>query len=204
MKRYQLSSIITSWIVFAIALTVYLLTLEPTVSYWDCGEIIAAAAGLEIGHPPGAPVHMLLGRLFSLLAPDSSNTAMMVNALSAVASAFTVFFLYKTISWFAEKMPDIYSSEKITWTGILSLGTAAIGALTFAFTDSFWFSAVEGEIYALSSFFTAITFWSVTRWERIYPKAGSDRWLIFIALLTGLSMGVHLLNLLALPAIALV
>lgn len=195
---------IGGWLALIISFIVYWLTLEPTTSMWDCSEFIACAAGLQVGHAPGAPIFMLLGRFFTIFAPDASQMAYMVNLLSATASAFTIFFLYHTIYWFGEKIitKTEYQNQSALRILVLS-GAAFIGAITFAFTDTFWFSAVEGEVYATSSFFTALVFWCAIRWEQDASKY-ADRWLLFIFLLLGLSVGVHLLNLLALPAVALV
>jgi len=195
---------IGGWLALLLSFIVYWLTLEPTTSMWDCSEFIACAAGLQVGHAPGAPVFMLMGRFFAIFAPDPALVAYMVNLLSALASAFTIFFLYHTIYWFGQKIlqrsSSTHSPDFHMW--ILS-GAAFIGAITFAFTDTFWFSAVEGEVYATSSFFTALVFWCIIKWEQDASQY-ADRWLLFIFLLLGLSVGVHLLNLLALPAVALV
>lgn len=188
---------IIGWIVFAFSLIVYILTLEPTVSLWDCGEFLASAWLMQIGHPPGAPLFVLLGRLIGLLAPSSDKVALFINGLSALASAATVMFLYWTIVRLAMRMQG---EEKPNFR---TYAAGVIGALAFAFTDTFWFSAVETEVYALSSFFTAIVFWAIVRWEAESDQAHSGRWLLLIAYLIGLSIGVHLLNLLAIPAIVL-
>lgn len=201
MHRYNLINNVLGWTVFVIAATVYILTLEPTASWWDCSEFIISAWKLEVGHPPGAPVHIILGRFFSLFAGDQSQAAYMINLMSALASAGTVMFLHWTIVHLARKLfpGELSLREKITvW------GAGLTGALAFTFTDSFWFSAVEGEVYALSSFFTAITFWAILKWENEAGKPYADRWLVFIAYLIGLSIGVHLLSLLTIPAIGLV
>ncbi len=190
-----------AWIAFAIALTIYMLTLEPTASLWDCSEFIACAYRLEIAHPPGAPLFILLGRFFSLLAMgDVTKVAMMVNFLSALASAFTIFFLFLTIVWLIKKIVP----EGAPYRNFQVLIGAFVGALAYAVTDSFWFSAVEGEVYATSSLFTAAVFWLILKWEEEYEKPGSVRWILLIFFLLGLSVGVHLLNLLAIPAIAMV
>ena len=202
MRRFQLLNNLFGWIVFLIAALVYLLTLEPTASWWDASEFIAGAYKLEVGHPPGAPVHMLLGRFFSLFAGTPSRVAFMVNLLSGIASAGTVMLLYWTIVHLAQKLVGkgpLQVPEVIVVTG-----SGLVGSLGFAFTDSFWFSAVEGEVYALSSFFTAAVFWAILKWESEADKKYSGRWLVLIAYLMGLSIGVHLLNLLAIPAIGLV
>jgi hypothetical protein len=201
MKNFKLINRITGWVVFIIAATVYLLTIEPTVSFWDCGEYIASAYKLEVGHPPGAPFFMLLGRLFSVFAPEKADVAMMVNSLSALASAFTILFLYWTITHLVKKILPV---EKSTGNLIAVIGSGLVGALAFTFSDTFWFSAVEGEVYALSSLFTAFVFYAILKWENIADKKYSNRWIILIAFLMGISIGVHLLNLLAIPAIVFV
>lgn len=191
--------------VFAVAALTYLLTLEPTASLWDCGEFIASAYKLQIGHPPGNPVFMVLANFFTVFAgSDVSRVAVTVNALSALASAFTVLFLFWTITHLARKIMCPYE-DQFTISRITSvIGAGVVGALAFAFSDSFWFSAVEGEVYATSSLFTALVFWAILKWEDIADEEYADRWIILIAFLMGLSIGVHLLNLLAIPAIVLV
>jgi len=192
------------WASFAIALLVYLLTLEPTVSLWDCGEFIASSYKLQVGHPPGAPLFMILGRVGSLLTSNPEKVAMMINAVSALASAFTILFLFWTISHLLKKI-FLDSEEKFTLANkVVVLGASFVGAMAYTFSDSFWFSAVEGEVYATSSLFTALVFWAILKWENVADKPGANRWLILIAYLIGLSIGVHLLNLLAIPAIVLV
>ena len=202
MKNVKLINNILGWIVFTISAVAYILTLEPTVSWWDCGEFIISAYKLQIGHPPGAPFFMILGKFFTLFAGGVDKVAVMVNLMSALASAATVMLLYWTIVHLAQKLVpagNISAGEQIAvW------GSGIVGALAFAFTDSFWFSAVEGEVYALSSFFTAVVFWAILKWENVADEKYSNRWLILIAYLVGLSIGVHLLNLLAIPAIGLV
>ncbi len=204
MKTLRLYNRILGWLVFLIAAIVYLLTLEPTTSFWDCGEFIASAYKLQVGHPPGAPLFMIAARFFSLFAGgDVSKVAYMVNALSGLVSAFTILFLFWTITHLAVKV--IKPEEKVKpWQYIAILGSALVGALTYTFSDTFWFSAVEGEVYASSSLFTALVFWAILKWENIADEKYANRWLIFIAYLMGLSIGVHLLNLLAIPAIVLV
>ena len=190
------------WIAFAISLTIYLLTLEPTLSFWDCGEFISCAKNLEIPHAPGAPLFMLLGRLAIILNP--SNPAVMANGLSAFASAFTILFLFWTISWFGRKI-FVSTYENSNSQKIIILFASFIGSIAYAVSDSFWFSAVETEVYALSSLFTAVVFWCILKWEESYNENNhSERWLLFIAYLLGLSIGVHLLNLLAIPAIVMI
>lgn len=200
MKSFKLWNVVCGWLVFAIAAATYLLTMEPTASFWDCGEFIVSAHKLDVGHPPGAPFFMLLGHFFSLFASDSAHVAMCVNAMSALASALTILFLFWTITALGRKLmrPDTLAK------GIGLLGAGLVGALAYTFSDTFWFSAVEGEVYALSSLFTAVVFWLILKWDEHADEEGSDKWLILIAYLMGLSIGVHLLNLLTIPAIVLV
>jgi len=200
MKKFNLWNAVCGWVVFAIAAATYLLTIEPTASFWDCGEFIASAHKLDVGHPPGAPFFMLMGHFAQLFASDNAHVAMCVNAMSALASAFTILFLFWTITALARKLvkPDTLAK------GIGVLAAGAVGALAYTFSDTFWFSAVEGEVYASSSLFTAIVFWLILKWDEHADEEGSDRWLILIAYLMGLSIGVHLLNLLTIPAIVLV
>jgi tetratricopeptide (TPR) repeat protein len=202
MQKTTFINNILGWIVFLTAAITYFVTLEPTASWWDCSEFITSAFKLEVGHPPGAPFHMILGRVFSLFAADTSRAAFMVNALSAVASAATVMLLYWSIVHLARKL--FSAGELIKGEQIAVWGSGLVGALAFTFTDSFWYSAVEGEVYALSSFFTAAVFWAILKWENVADEPYANRWLILIAYLMGLSTGVHLLNLLAIPAIGLV
>ncbi len=201
MEKFKLVNRITGWGVFIVAATVYLLTIEPTVSFWDCGEYIASAYKLEVGHPPGAPFYMLLGRLASLFAPDKADVAMMVNGLSGIASAFTILFLFWTITHLAKKILPVENNQGNL---IAVIGSGLVGALAYTFSDTFWFSAVEGEVYALSSLFTAFVFYAILKWENIADQKYSNRWIILIAFLMGISIGVHLLNLLAIPAIVFV
>ena len=203
-KGFRLWNSITGWAVFAVSLVIYLMTIEPTVSFWDCGEFILCSYRLEVGHPPGAPFFMLLGRFFTLFAGgDTSKVAMMVNILSALASAFTILFLFWTIT----RLVRLATGDDETVTGgksLAILAAGAIGALAYAFSDTFWFSAVEGEVYATSSLFTAAVVWAMLRWYDEADDPRSGRWIILIAYLMGLSIGVHLLNLLALPVIVLI
>ena len=200
MSRFKLWNTLCGWVVFAIAAATYLLTIEPTASFWDCGEFISSAWKLDVGHPPGAPFFMLMGHFFSLFASDVSHVAMCVNALSALASAFCILFLFWTITALGRKLmqPDTVAK------GIALLGAGTVGALAYTFSDTFWFSAVEGEVYASSSLFTAVVFWLILKWDEKADEEGSDKWLILIMYLMGLSIGVHLLNLLTIPAIVLV
>ena len=204
MKRFRKADIITGWIVFALAAMVYLLTMDPATSLWDCGEFIATAAKLQVGHPPGAPLFMIMGRIFTLFGGGANaSAAMMMNAMSALASAFTVMFLFWIIVFFAKKIiiPDNRFSIDKT---IAVIGSGAVGALAFTFSDTFWFSAVEAEVYATSSLFTAVVFWAILKWEQHPDSPYANRWIVLIAYLIGLSIGVHLLNLLAIPAIVFV
>lgn len=188
-------------IVFAIALFTYGSTIEPTTSFWDCGEYIATANKLEVGHPPGAPTFLLVARVFSMfVAPES--VAYMVNMMSALTSALTILFLFWTITYLALKF--VKEEELSTGSIIAILGSSFLGSLAFTFSDTFWFSAVEGEVYAMSSFMTALVFWAILKWESIANEPHSNRWIIFIWFIVGISIGVHLLNLLAIPAIIFV
>ncbi len=202
------------WGVFAIATLVYFLTLERTVSLWDCGEYISTSYKLEVGHPPGAPLFMMLGRLFSFFVGPES-VAFMINLMSGLSSSFSILFLFWTITLIGRKLAHHQNNasndkhnrdDEALSTGQrwAILGSALIGSLAYTFTDSFWFSAVEAEVYAMSSFFTALVFWAIFKWERIADENKADRWLVFIAFMVGLSIGVHLLNLLAIPALAFI
>ncbi len=195
---------ITGWLAFAIAYITYLLTMEATASLWDCGEFLSTAYKLEVGHSPGAPLFMMLGRLFGILAPSADKVALFINSMSALASAFTILFLFWTITHFARKIADIDEGESGTGKLIAIMGAGFVGALAYTFSDTFWFSAVEAEVYAMSSFFTAIVFWAILKWEHASDHPHADRWLVLIFYLMGLSIGVHLLNLLTIPAIIMV
>ncbi len=204
MKNFKTINIIAGWVIFSIAAFVYLSTIEPTASFWDCGEFISSAFKLEVGHPPGAPFFMIIGRIFTLLAgKDVTAVPKMVNAMSGLFSALTILFLFWSITHLAKK---ILVKEQAVTTGqlIAIIGSGAVGALAYTFSDTFWFSAVEGEVYASSSLFTALVFWAILKWENVADEPHSNRWLVFIAYMMGLSIGVHLLNLLAIPAIVLV
>ncbi|WP_019987969.1 glycosyltransferase family 117 protein [Rudanella lutea] len=205
MQSFRRLNTIAGWATFAVALLTYSLTVERTASFWDCGEFIACAYKLQVPHPPGAPFFLLIGRIFSLLAGgDVTQVAFWVNMVSVLASAFTILFLCWTISMLAQKLIGKPESEYNTADSLLVVGSAVVGALVYTFSDTFWFSAVEAEVYGMSSFFTAIVVWAAFRWERIQDEAAANRWLIFIAYLIGLSIGVHLLNLVTLPALALI
>ncbi len=205
MKKFQLYNNISGWVVFLVATVTYLLTIEPTTSLWDCGEFITSSYKLQVGHPPGAPLFMIMARFFSLFASDVSQVAKMINAMSGLASAFTILFLFWTISHLGRKIIMANSEEEISRANIfIILGSAVVGSLAYTFSDTFWFSAVEAEVYATSSLFTAVVFWAILKWENIADEKYANRWLILIAYLMGLSIGVHLLNLLAIPAIVFV
>ncbi|MEM7161614.1 MAG: DUF2723 domain-containing protein [Bacteroidota bacterium] len=224
--NFKKLNITLGWVVFAIASITYLMTIEPTASFWDCGEFIATAYKLEVGHPPGAPFFMILARFFMIFSPGTE-AALMTNVLSAFCSSFTILFLFWTITAFAKKMAfssilnkdnialalkdrkligDYKASEHLSAGAMIAiLGSGLVGALAYTFSDSFWFSAVEGEVYAMSSLFTAVVFWAIMKYDAEPKHASySHRWIILIAYLMGLSIGVHLLNLLAIPAIGLV
>lgn len=197
---------LVGWAVFLIASTVYILTAEAGGSFWDCGEFVSSCFKLQIPHPPGAPLFVMLGRVFIVLFGDNPLTAAKaVNVMSALASGFTILFLFWTITHFARKIMKVNTSDALTGSQIWSImGAGAVGALAYTFSDSFWYSAVEGEVYAMSSFFTAIVFWAILKWENHADEPGADKWIVLIFFLMGLSIGVHLLNLLTIPAIVMV
>jgi tetratricopeptide (TPR) repeat protein len=203
MRNFRIWNLSLGWLSFAIATIVYILTLEPTVSWWDCGEFIACSYKLQIGHPPGAPLFLMMGRVASLFASNTENVAFMVNLFSGLASSFTILFLFWSITHLAQKFAGNKESYSLS-DSILILGSGLVGSLAYAFSDSAWFSAVEGEVYGTSSLFTAVVFWAILKWENVADEPHANRWLILIAYLMGLSIGVHLLNLLAIPAIVLV
>jgi len=194
------------WVVFSIAAAVYILTAEAGGSLWDCGEFVSSCFKVQIPHPPGAPLFVIIGRVFIVLFGDNPLTAAKaVNMMSAIASAFTILFLFWTITHFARKIMGLKTSETLTTSQMISvMGAGVVGALAYTFSDSFWYSAVEGEVYALSSFFTAIVFWAILKWENQADDADADKWIVFIFFMMGLSIGVHLLNLLTIPAIVMV
>ena len=204
MKQYRTVNNLMGWITFIIAATVYCMTIEPTASFWDCPEFITTGYKLEVGHPPGAPFFMLVANLFSQFASDAGTVAKMVNYMSALMSGACILFLFWSITHLVRKLV-ITDENQITNKQLVTvMGSGLVGALAYTFSDTFWFSAVEGEVYAFSSLFTAVVFWLILKWEDVADEPHSDRWLILIAYLTGLSIGVHLLNLLCLPAIVLV
>lgn len=203
MKQYKLLNNVFGWLAFAVAMYTYGSTIEPTASFWDCGEFIATAYKLQIGHPPGAPFFMILGRVATLFAfGDTSKVAMMMNMLSALASAGTILFLFWTITHLTRKILVGFKGEMTSGSLFAILGSGLVGALAYTFSDTFWFSAVEGEVYATSSFFTAVVFWAMLKWEEVADEPFADRYIVLIAYLMGISIGIHLLNLLAIPAIA--
>ena len=213
MASYKRINLITGWIVCIIASTVYILTREATGSFWDCGEFISCAYKLQIPHPPGAPLFILLGRLFIILFSGSMNAvhpsttaALDVNLLSALASGFTILFLFWTITYFAKRLLINEHEQPTTAQTIAIMGAGIVGALAYTFSDSFWFSAVEGEVYALSSLFTALVFWAMLKWDEAAARQDpdADRWVVFTFYMMGLSIGVHLLCLLVIPAVVMI
>ena len=200
-KKFNLWNHIVSAIIFLISAFTYLSTIEPSASFWDCGEFIASSFKFEVGHPPGNPVFQLIARFFTIFAAPE-NAAIAVNAMSALCSAFTIFFLYLTIVFFAKRMLKPASNGNYSIGQAIAIyGSGAVGALAYCFSDTFWFSAVEGEVYAMSSLFTAMVFWAMTKWYEQAESPYANRWIVLISFLMGLSIGVHLLNLLAIPAI---
>lgn len=202
---YQKINVITGWVAFLIALVTYTLTVEPTASFWDAGEFIACSYKLEVPHPPGAPFFLLTGRMFSMLAGDDvTQVAYWVNMLSVLSSAFFVLFIFWSITHLAKRVMKVKNGEETTSDTILIIGTGLVGALACTFSDSFWFSAVEAEVYGMSAFFTSFVFWAILRWENMSHEQDRARWLILIAYMMGLSIGVHLLNLVAIPVLGLI
>ena len=200
-KKFTLWNRITAAVVSLIAAVTYLVTIEPTASFWDCGEFIASSYKLEVGHPPGNPVFQLFARLFTMFG-DNMHAAVAVNAFSAICSALTIFFLYLTIVFLAKRI--VKPSDDGTYTlgkAIAIFGSGAVGALAYTFSDTFWFSAVEGEVYAMSSLITALVFWAMIKWYEQADQPYANRWIVLISFLMGLSIGIHLLNLLAIPAL---
>ena len=213
-KTFNLWNRIVALAVFVIACVTYLSTIEPTASFWDCGEFIASSYKLEVGHPPGNPVFQLFARIFTLPFPPEK-AAVAVNAMNGILSALTIFFLYLTTVFFAKRLvrfpvkPGMTSSvmagsdrpsEFSVAQAIAIFGAGAVGALAYTFSDTFWFSAVEGEVYAMSSLVTALVFWAMCKWYEGADEPHANRWIVLIAFLMGLSIGIHLLNLLTIPA----
>ena len=191
---------IVGWLLFSVAMITYGLTVEPTASYWDAGEYISTSAKLQVGHPPGAPFYQMMGAIFSLFATNNETIALAVNFLSVISSAFVILFLYWSTTLLLTK---IFSTNNFnnSWSIILS---ASIGALTFTFSDSFWFNAVESEVYALAMLFLSTTFWAGLRWEKDFENERGDKWLLLISFLIGLSFGVHFMAILSIPAIGMI
>lgn len=203
--NFQKVNNIVGWVVFTIALITYWLTIEETGSYWDCGEFIAVSYKLMVPHPPGAPFFLLLGRMFSFLAlGDETQVGYWINMLSVISSAFTILFLFWSITLFGRKMLGIKTDQVSSDQIFVLMGAGAIGALAYTFSDSFWFSAVEAEVYAMSSFFTAFVVWAILKWDAMEDESQANRWLILIFYMMGLSIGVHMLNLVTLPALGLI
>ena len=200
-KKFTFWNRLTAVVVFIVAAVTYLMTIEPTASFWDCGEFIASSYKLEVGHPPGNPVFQLFARFFTMFF-DSQHAAMAVNGMNAICSALTIFFLYLTTVFFAKRV--VKPSDDGTYSvakAIAIFGSGAVGALAYCFSDTFWFSAVEGEVYAMSSLFTALVFWAMTKWYEQADTPYANRWIVLISFLMGLSIGIHLLNLLTIPAL---
>ena len=204
MKQYKLVNNLVGWFAFLVAAFTYCSTVEPTTSFWDCPEFILSGYKLEVGHPPGAPFFMLTANLFSQFASDPTQVAYWVNIMNALMSAACILFLFWSITHLVKKLVCPDDTQMSLGKLITIMGSGLVGALAYTWSDTFWFSAVEGEVYAFSSLFTAVVFWLILKWENVANEAHSDRWLILIAYLTGLSIGVHLLNLLCIPAIVLV
>lgn len=206
MSKYKIANNVVGWLVLLAASFVYVSTIEPTASWWDCGEYISASYKLMVGHEPGAPMFQMIARFFALFAGDDvTQVAKWVNTMSAMASAFTILFLFWSITHFAKKLVVGKDGDENDLGNIIAvMGSGVVGAMAFTFSDSFWFSAVEGEVYALSSMFTALVFWVILKWETVADEPHADRYIVLIALLFGMSIGVHLLNLLAIPAITFV
>jgi hypothetical protein len=204
MNNYKLINNITGWLVFAVALVTYTMTIEPTASFWDCGEFISGCFKLQVVHPPGAPLFLLIGRVFTLFAGEVSKVAYMINFMSGLSTAFVVLFLFWSTTHMAKKVIAPGKKEVALGQMIAIIGAGIVCGLSATFSDTLWFSAVEGEVYALSTFFIAIVFWAMLKWEDHEDETTRDKWLILIAYLLGLSVGVHLMSLLAVPAMALI
>ena len=195
--------LIGGWFCFVFASVIYLLTMEPSASFWDCSEFIATSYKLEIGHPPGAPLFMMISRFFTIFA-GPEHAAAMANAMSAIASGATIMFLFWSITHLARRALRRTAEQLSKAQAIAVIGAGLIGSLAYTFTDTFWFSAVEAEVYALASFFTAVVFWAILKWENVADEPHANRWLILIAYLIGLGIGVHLLCLLTIPPIVMI
>ena len=195
---------ILGWFVFTIAVITYALTIEPTVSFWDAGEYILTSSKLQVGHPPGAPLFQMLGAFFSMFALEPSQIGALLNMMSAVSSAFTILFMFWTVTILLRKLVKYDSKKDVASKGMAILGSALVGSLAFTFTDSFWFNAVETEVYAMATLIMAVMFYLALRWEEDMHKPRGNRWLILIAFVIGLSFGVHFMGLLTIPAIGLI
>ena len=205
MKKYRLIDNVIGWLVFVVAAITYLLTIEPTASFWDCPEFIAQAFKSEVGHPPGNPIFILVGRFAANFAGgDVMAVSKCVNAMSALLSAATILFLFWTITHLARRLVTRDGSQLTRANVWAILGAGIVGALAYTFTDTFWFSAIEGEVYALSSMFTALVVWLMLKWEEEADQPHSSRWIVLIAYMMGLSIGVHILNLLTIPALVFI
>src|SRR6201994_2283980 len=203
--QYKKINNLLGWLCFLIAFFTYMLTLEPSVSFWDCGEFISCAYRLQVAHQPGYPLFAMLGKAFSLLSfGNNAKVPYFTNMMSAIASGATVMFLFWTITAMARKLVAGREKDFGGAQTTLIMGAGLVGALAFAYTDTFWFSAVETIVFALSSFCTALVFWAIMKWDAHADEPGADKWLVFIAYVIGLSIGIHLLNLLTIPALALV
>lgn len=202
--NYNKYNIFLGWLIFAVALVTYTLTLEPTVSYWDCGEYISTAIKLEVGHPPGAPLFQMLGAFFAMFTTDKMQIAKMVNFMSALSSAFTILFLFWSITYLGRKLIIKKGQEILNSQAFAVLGAGVVGALTYTFSDSFWFSAVEAEVYAMSSFLMALLLWLGLRWEAEMNEPRGNKWLLLICFVVGLSFGVHILSLLVIPSVVFI
>ena len=202
-KKFNLWNRLTAVFAFVVSAVTYLLTIEPTASFWDCGEFIASSYKLEVGHPPGNPVFQLIARFFTLFG-GPEDAAMWVNVMSAMCSAFTIYFLYLTIVHLGRRIVEKNRGALDTPSVIAVFGAGVVGALAYTFSDTFWFSAVEAEVYAMSSLFTAVVFWAMLKWEEESDMPYANRWIALIAFLMGISIGVHLLNLLTIPALVFI
>ena len=205
MRKYNIINNTMGWLMFVVAAITYLLTIEPTASFWDCGEFIAQGNKLEVGHPPGNPIFMLAARFFINFASGPSTVAICVNAMSALLSAGTILLLFWTITHLVKRLVvEDNASDLSLVQYLIVMGSGVCGALVYTWSDTFRFSAVEGEVYAFSSFCTALVFWLILKWENVADEPHSDRWLILIAYVIGISVAVHLLNLLCITAIVLI
>src|SRR6056300_563438 len=202
-KTYRIWNLSVGWTVFAIALFTFGSTVEPTASFWDAGEYIATSAKLQVGHPPGAPFFQMMGAFFALFASSPDNVALMVNSMSVFSSAFAILFLFWTLTLLLQKLPSFKSLDTLS-DRIGFFGSAAVGALALCFSDSFWFNAVETEVYAMATLILAALFWMGLRWEQEMNTPRGDRWLLMIAFVIGLSFGVHFMGLLTIPALGMI